>query len=97
MNRLRGLNVQKLRKDTLIYCKQVVDKREPYLADLETPKKQNPSLRALLDYMSLVVQVGELYDQIEADKAHVDEVNIFPFKYLANLFSLSKLNCSKRK
>jgi septal ring factor EnvC (AmiA/AmiB activator) len=89
MNRLRGLNVQKLRKDTLIYCKTVVDKREPYLADLETPKKQNPSLRALLDYMSLVVQVGELYDQIEADKAHVDEQTKLLEKKMTNSIKLS--------
>jgi len=88
--RLRGLNVQKLRKDTLIYAKTVVDKREEFLADLE-PKKQNPSLRALLDYIELVVQVGELGDQIEADKVHVDEQTKVLEKRLTNSVKASTL------
>lgn len=88
--RLKGLNVQKLRKDTLIYAKTVVDRRDAFLADLE-PKKENPSLRALLTYIELVVKIGEVSDQIEADKVHVDEQTKILEKKLTNSVKTSTL------
>lgn len=73
LDRLRGLGLQKLRKDDFVFTKTVVDHKDAYLADLEPKGKQNQSLRNLLGYMEVVVQYGNYHDQIEGDKQALEE------------------------
>lgn len=69
MARLRGLVVNKMKKEDFTFADSVYQRKDDILADLETKKKQNQSLRNLLEYIANIVQVGKVIDEIEADKA----------------------------
>jgi len=66
--RIKGLPPRKIRKDDFIFGKKIFDRRDEILRDLEPKGKQNPSLRNLISYIGLVVEIGSYYDQIDADR-----------------------------
>jgi hypothetical protein len=71
--RLKGINLQRLRKDDVIFGKSVLDRKTEILADLERKGKENVSLRALFDYIAAAVDVGKFHEEGEADKLQLDE------------------------
>lgn len=73
LDRLRGTNPSKLRKDDFVLGKALIDRRAELQAELEPKGKENASLRALFDYIANIVEVGASHDQVEADKVQLEE------------------------
>jgi len=70
--RLKGLNTQKMRKDNFVFGRDVASRSQAIIAELETKKKQNPSLRALFDYINNVVAAGDLQDRVELERGNLE-------------------------
>lgn len=71
--RCRGLALNKLKKDDFHFSKQILEKKDAYIGDLEPKSRRNESLRVLFDYISTISEVGDIVAQIESDKILLDE------------------------
>jgi len=71
--RLKGINLQKLRKDDIIFGKSVLERRTEILADLDKKGKENVSLRYLFDYIGAAVEIGKYHEEAENDKVQLEE------------------------
>jgi len=64
-----------MRKDNFVFGRDVASRSQAIIAELETKKKQNPSLRALFDYINNVVAAGDLQDRVELERGNLETVN----------------------
>jgi len=71
--RLKCLPPRKLRKEDFVYGKDIFDRREEILFQLEHKGKPNPSLRYLFTYIGYVVEIGSYYDQIASENELLNE------------------------
>lgn len=76
-SKLKELPFAGFQKDDIAFGQTVVARQNETIAELETKKKENASLRNLLAYISNIVQVATIQDQVIAYNQQLVEVNNF--------------------
>lgn len=73
LSRLKGLNLHKLKKDDFVFARNILDKKDVHLVEIERGK-ENTSLRRLLEYMDAIVEYSQFHDECVAQREILEEV-----------------------
>lgn len=88
---MKGLNLNKLKKDDIVFARTIFEKRFAYLAEIERGTDNN-SLRRLLEYIDVVVEYSQYHEEYEAEKEILEQVCLIVEPFQINFIIRNKEN-----